>query len=154
MLTCEGSVLIDAPHEVVYRMAEQYPTFVSRFREKRIVSQDEKQLIVQVSSSLLGIPIHWRGVGVKEPMRSITFTQTQGLLKGLLASWSFTPAHQGTEVKIRVQFAFPVPIFQVILEKVVGKVVKRNLRIILESLKVAAENSIITDNQARVEESR
>ena len=54
-----------------------------------------------MASSFYGIVLHWEGEGIKNKNKSINFTQTKGLLKGLRADWMFEPQDNKTKVTIR-----------------------------------------------------
>ena len=143
------SILIERAVEDVYRMAEKYPTFVRFFLEgSRILEESESSMKVRVRSRLPGgMQTSWEGTGVKVPHRFLRFQQTQGLLKGLVASWSFVPMDMGTKVTIMTRFTkrWLTPLG----ERLFGKyVVETTTQRILGELKAASENPVANAQHA------
>ncbi|GEM_PF-6647680 len=136
-----SEILIEAPISVVYQTAEQYPLFVSFFKEREILSQNENEMTIRVGYSILGIPVRWTGHGIKDPLRSIRFRQTEGPLKGLTANWLFEPLGENntTRVIIQSQFQFKMSICGFWVKMVVEKNIKR----ILKELKRTVESKRI-----------
>lgn len=100
-------VLIKAPISIVYQTAEQYPLFVSSFKERQILSQNEHEMIVRAGYSILGTPIRWTGHGIKEPYKTIRFKQIEGPLKGFSANWLFSSGYNNT-TEVRIQSTFSI----------------------------------------------
>lgn len=135
------SILLEQTVQDVYRMAETYPTFVRFFLEGScILEQSERSMRVKVYSCLLGrVRTSWEGIGVKVPYRFLRFQQTQGLLNGLIARWSFVSTGRGTRVTIMTRFTkrWLTPLG----ERWFGKyIVEPTTQRILEELKVALES--------------
>ncbi len=120
----------------VYKIAETYPCFVSFFSsDSRIIRSTDEEMQVEVYTKLLGLfPTKWTGLGKKVRHRQITFTQTQGLFKGLTAIWSFQEVPDGTEVSIETSFSKPK--IGILGEWVLGRfLVEKTTRKILQELK-------------------
>jgi len=138
----EHSIFVNASLTHVFRTAERYPLFVSHFRERKILNQDKRCTTVRVGYFLYGIPIRWVGYGEKDPYKAITWEQTQGLLKGMRAYWKFDDLGGRTHVSIQTQFTIALPVFGKFVEWVIGRIVSKNVRGILEGLKQAAEGRV------------
>jgi ribosome-associated toxin RatA of RatAB toxin-antitoxin module len=125
----------------VYDVAQTYPTFVTFFSKKQVVSADETQLSVRAGMKRYGINFEWAGIGKKIPYESINFVQTEGLIKGLRARWKFqniTP--ESTLVEIRTSFQLNLLLFNSSIEKGLSSILVENTtRRILNDLKLACE---------------
>ena len=135
------SIIINRDLPSVYKMAETYPGFVNFFLQgSRILKSDDRELRVEVHSRLLFFKTSWRGEGVKRNCRFIRFRQTQGLLKGLIARWSFLPTEAGV-TKVRIMTHFKKLWFTPIGERYFGKyIVEITTQKILNALKIKSEN--------------
>lgn len=140
----ECSICINAPVKYVFHTAARYPLFVSHFKERKILAQDQDDITIQAGYSLCGIlPVRWVGHGKKDPYKAITWEQTQGLLKGMRAYWRFDDLGNQTQVSIKTQVTIPLPIVGKLMEWAVGGIVSKNVRGILKSLKQAAEQRTV-----------
>jgi ribosome-associated toxin RatA of RatAB toxin-antitoxin module len=141
MFHSQDSISIRRPRAQVYRVAENYPTFVKFYRQREILYKDDAFMRVRVGSVVLGLPTSWVGEGEKTPFEKIQFTQVQGLFKGLTATWHFTDAGDDTIVSIHTRFAFPIPVIGGSLATLVGNAtVRKTVRIILTELKREVES--------------
>ena len=136
-----SEILIKAPISVVYQTAEQYPLFVSFFKERRILSQNENEMTVKVGYFVLGIPIRCTGHGVKERPKAIRFRQTEGPLKGLTANWLFESLGEGNATRVIIQSRLPFKI--PVLDWWVKMIVRRNIKRILADLRETVESKYI-----------
>jgi len=134
------SIRINRPANEVYHVAKTYPRFVSFFlKESRILSEDEKKLLVEVHSVLFGQPTMWHGEGIKKPPKSIQFTQIKGLFKGLKARWSFVSS-DSNETKVTICTSFKKRFLTPLGERLLGVfVVEKTTARILEELKKRTE---------------
>ncbi len=142
MFTCGDSILIARKREHVFKTAETYPCFVRFFRYGKILYQDDELMRVKIGAKIFGVPTSWIGEGKKKKFETIIFTQTQGLFKGLIATWTFKEMKESTLISINVDFEFRVPLIGNFLENVLGKtVVAKTVRGILREMKREAETN-------------
>ena len=136
------SIFIERTIQDVYHIAEKYPTFVRFFLEgSRILEESEHSVRVRVKNRLPGgMQTSWEGAGVKVPYRFFRFQQTEGLLKGLVARWSFVPC--GSRTKVTIMTRFTKRWFSPLGERLFGRyLVEPTTQRILEELKTASESS-------------
>lgn len=134
------SIQINRAPERVYEIAETYPKFVSFFLDgSKILSSDDRNLLVEVHSRLLGLKTSWKGKGIKVPKRSIRFTQTEGLFRGLTARWSFVP-RSDSETRVTICTSFRKRFLSPIGESFVGRfIVEKVTARLLRELKERSE---------------
>lgn len=147
MLETEKSTIINQNLEKVYAIAETYPEFVSFYKEKKILFQDERILTVKMSASFYGVVLTWKGEGIKTKNKSIEFSQTQGLLKGLKAIWIFERLENNlTKVTIKTIINFN-SIGKMFEKIIVNLLVSKTTSKILSSLKYVAEERGYISNE-------
>jgi len=140
VFSCSESIIVNATRAHVYRVAEEYPRFATFYTAGEILENTERTVAVRITSTLCGIPISWRGHGTKVPYESIEFVQTEGLLKGLTALWTFRDHNQKCCVTIDSRFRLRIPIFGGLAEQLLGRYkVRKTIKLILEALKHRAE---------------
>lgn len=140
MYRAERAIVIDENLEKVYAIAQTYPRFVDFYKKKDVIFENQEKIIVRMASSFYGMVLNWEGEGIKNKNKSINFTQTKGLLKGLSADWVFEPQDNKTKVTIKAELSS-----NSLLGEIFGKLlgflfVPNTLIKILSSLKNAAEN--------------
>lgn len=142
MIRLKSSLRICRPLEEVFKQAESYPAFVGFFHKKETKSSSDSFLSVEVGMKRYGLTFEWAGEGVKTKNKSIDFTQTKGLLKGMKARWTFTPIHDHeTEVAIEADFEMKIPVAGFILERAFsGLLVEKTTQRILSELKKVSES--------------
>lgn len=142
MFSCSESIIVNARRERVYRAAEDYPRFATFYTAGEILENTEHAMVVRVTSTLCGIPISWKGHGKKVPFESIEFVQTEGLLKGLTALWTFRDQDHMCRVTIDSRFSLKIPAIGKLAEHLIGKYkVQKTITMILEALKRRAESA-------------
>lgn len=136
------SVNISKRRERVYEVALTYPTFVRFFLNgSRVLSEDDKKILVEVHSKLFGRSTSWQGEGIKVPLKTIRFIQTKGMFKGLRARWSFVPK-SSSETKVTICTSFKKRFLTSFGERLVGTlVVEKTTARILRELKRQVEES-------------
>lgn len=140
MYRAKRAIVIDENLEKVYAIAQTYPRFVDFYKKKDVIFESQEKIVVRMASSFYGIVLHWEGEGIKNKNKSINFTQTKGLLKGLRADWMFEPQDNKTKVTIRAELRFNSLLGE-ILERPLGLLFVPNTLIkILSLLKNAVEN--------------
>lgn len=140
MYQAERAIVIDEDLERVYAIAQTYPRFVNFYKNKDVIFESQEKIVARMAYSFYGIVFNWEGEGVKNKNKSINFTQTKGLLKGLRASWVFEPQDNKTKVIIRTELRFN-SFFGKIFEKPLGFIfIPNTLTKILLSLKNSVEN--------------
>ena len=140
MYQTESVIVIDENLERVYAIAQTYPRFVNFYKKKDVIFESQERIVARMAYSFCGIVLSWEGEGVKNKNKSINFTQTKGLLKGLRANWIFEPQDNKTKVIIRSELRFNSFLGK-ICEKPLGFLFIPNiLTKILLSLKNCAEN--------------
>jgi ribosome-associated toxin RatA of RatAB toxin-antitoxin module len=140
VFSCSESILINETREQVYRVAEEYPRFATFYKAGEILENTDRTTVVRITSTLCGIPISWRGHGKKVPQESIEFVQTEGLLKGLSALWTFRDHNQICRVTIESHFSLEIPVVGRLVEQLLGRYkVRKTIRLILTALKHRAE---------------
>ncbi len=134
------SIRITQDVDRVYSIARTYPSFVSFFLDgSKILFQDEKTLLVQVQTRLLGLKTSWFGSGIMTPPKRIQFSQTKGLFRGLKARWSFVPNGRN-ETKVTICTSFSKPLLSPVGERLLGIfLVERVTARILSELKGKSE---------------
>jgi ribosome-associated toxin RatA of RatAB toxin-antitoxin module len=130
------SVNICKPIEMVYKIAEQYPAFVKHYTVKSNDENTETLISVTVGYEVMGIAFKWRGLGKKVKNKSILYTQTDGLLKGLTAHWIFNKSGNETSI-VEINTTYHTSVF---LKWFFERQVKATIRNILNDLKSACEN--------------
>ncbi|OGX23599.1 MAG: hypothetical protein A3J51_06680 [Omnitrophica WOR_2 bacterium RIFCSPHIGHO2_02_FULL_45_21] len=145
MFQSEKSIVIDRELEKVYAVAETYPRFVDFYKEKEIIFENQSKIVVKICSSFYGKILKWEGEGIKYKNKSIDFTQTKGLLKGLRATWLFEGLNKkSTRATIRTQFNFQF-FFGKLFEKVIGSLlIPKTTANILSCLKNTVESNTKT----------
>ena len=142
VFSCSETILINEAREHVYHAAEEYPRFATFYTAGEILENTQHAMVVRITSTLCGIPISWRGHGKKTPYDSIEFVQTEGLLKGLTALWTFEDHNRSCRVTIDSRFSLNVPIIGKLAEHLIGKYkVHATIKMILEALKRRAESA-------------
>lgn len=140
MFECHDSITIDRKKELVFKTAETYPLFVRFFRYGEILYQDDEMIKVKIGAKIFGIPTSWIGEGKKKKFEKIEFIQTQGLFKGLIATWSFKEMGESTIFSIHIKFKFNIPLVGKLLENYFGtKMVAKTIQGILREMKREAE---------------
>lgn len=136
------SVIIDSKLENVYAIAETYPVFVSFYKVKEIIAENQERMAVRISSSFYGKILSWEGEGTKDKNKSIDFVQTKGLLKGLRAYWIFEDL-KNKKVKVTISAKLDsYSLWGRIFAKIIAVIlIKKTTYRILQSLKKAAENN-------------
>lgn len=143
MYWAERAIVIDENLEKVYAIAHTYPRFVDFYKKKDVVFESQEKIIVRMASSFYGIVLNWEGEGIKNKDKSINFTQTKGLLKGLRADWVFEPQDNKTKVTIRAELRTNFWMGEM-FGKILGSLFVPNTLIkILSSLKNAVENKAL-----------
>lgn len=140
MYRAERAIVIDENLEKVYAIAQTYPRFVDFYKKKDVIFESREKIIVRMAISFYGMVLNWEGEGIKNKNKSINFTQTKGLLKGLSADWVFEPQDNKTKVTIKAELSSN-SLLGGIFGKLLGFLFVPNTLIkILSSLKNAAEN--------------
>ena len=139
MFLAKQTTFIRQDLSLVYSIAETYPNFVRFFRSgSRALRQGKDSLQVEIHGALFGFPISWQGDGLKRQDRYIRFIQTRGLLKGLVAGWSFLSV--GSDTKVTIMTYFNKGWLTPLGERYFGKyVVEKVSRGILQELKAQSE---------------
>lgn len=138
-MKAEHKISINVPLEKVYQTAETYPLFVESFQDKRILSSNEEALRVRITNIFFNVPLTWEGEGKKKKNESISWIQTNGLLKGLRADWIFAPIEDSkTEVTIKGEFSAE-GVTGIFLNFIAPALIAKATNRILKSLKLAAE---------------
>lgn len=79
-----------------------YPYFVSIYSFKKATVEGQT-IKVEVGAKYLFFETRWKGTGIiRENM--IEYTQTSGLLKGLISKWMFVEEANKTKVTIDIKF--------------------------------------------------
>lgn len=142
MFSCSETIIVNEKREQVYRAAEEYPRFATFYTAGEILENTERAMVVRITSTLCGIPISWNGHGKKVPYDSIEFVQTEGLLKGLTARWTFRDHNHSCRVTIDSRFSLNIPIIGKLVEQLIGTYkVRKTITMILEALKHRVESA-------------
>ena len=136
MVTFTNSVVISKPLEQTYMVAEQYPKFVDFYKDREIINSDDYTSEVRVSSVFLGLKFIWKGMGIKERNKKLTWVQSEGLLSGMRAEWIFAAIPQGTNVTLQVTYDSKSPFWDKIASVIF---IRKTVPKILQCLKVACE---------------
>lgn len=100
--TYKNSVIIKAPLSRVFEASLNYPYFVSAYSFKK-GTVENRTIKVEVGTRYLFFETRWTGTGlISEKM--IEYSQTSGLLKGLISKWIFVEDGQQTRVIIDIEF--------------------------------------------------
>lgn len=138
MITCSENITIAKNLEETYKIAEQYPRFVDFYQKKEIVHSDEIRSEVKIESSFFGLKFSWVGAGIKEKNKKITWTQLEGLLKGMKAEWLFFALDGKTRVDLIVTYSSPIPLWESLAAFIF---IKKTIPKILNCFKTACHNA-------------
>ncbi len=145
MVSSKSSISIKNRLKDVYDIATTYPRFVRFFNKKVVLISTESFLSVKVGMKRFGINFEWSGEGLKIPNQTISFVQTQGLLKGLKAVWEFKSVDEyTTSVNIKTDFQVKIPLIGNPVERILSYyLVENTTRNILAELKIASEENMV-----------
>lgn len=145
MSTVESSTWINAPLEVVYRIAKDnaaFPEFMKDVQSLTIVEQDGNRIVSDWVGivSTFGLKVRWTQEDVwDDTAHTCTFRQIKGDYDELDGVWKFYEENGGTRFDSVVNYEYVVPGLGPLVKKVVHSLVVKNMDGVLEAIKERAE---------------
>jgi ribosome-associated toxin RatA of RatAB toxin-antitoxin module len=143
----EAGVLVNAPVDQVFALArdvERYPGFMPDVKSVRIVERDGGRTVSEWVALVkkYHIDVKWTEEDFwDEAERTCTFRQVKGDYKQYEGIWTFTPAGEGTEMRLQMDYVYDVPLIGPIIKALVNRLMQENSDAMLAALKSEAEKN-------------
>ena len=105
----ENSILVDAPADIIFRLAAdvvRWPEILPHYRFVRVLGWRGSQTLVKMAARRDGIPVSWTSILEPRPAeRRILFRHVRGVTRGMEVEWRLESQPEGsTRVSIRHDF--------------------------------------------------
>ncbi|MBU2701080.1 ribosome-associated toxin RatA of RatAB toxin-antitoxin module [Sporomusaceae bacterium BoRhaA] len=119
----------------ILKAMEKYPDFMQDLVSVTVLERQGQTTITHWISKVDGRMIKWTERDVFDDERyHISYSQIDGDLKKFEGEWILTPAEQGTEIKLTVDFEFGIPMIAGLLHPLLKRKVKENSMHMLEAI--------------------
>jgi ribosome-associated toxin RatA of RatAB toxin-antitoxin module len=104
MLHTENRIVINAPAELVFRVAADiadWPQILPHYRYVRVLNESKGRRVATMCASRSGIPVRWSSTQERRPEAlEIAYHHTAGVTRGMDVIWRLHPGAAGVEVTI------------------------------------------------------
>ena len=142
----EVSTKIKRPRLEVYKAIknmESFPEFMRDIKSLNVIKRlNENRIITSWETEIDGAPVSWKEEDIFDDDNfQVKFNMVEGYYKAYQGLWSMRSVADGTELSIRVEFDWGIPV----LEKHVGKALenkaRRSLRGMIQAIRKKLEKS-------------
>ena len=146
----ENSVVINAPVETVWELAQDVENLPSIMPDLVSVKVLEKEVMTPVTTRVV---TEWTG-RIKQFNRTMAWTeedvwndeehvchfwQIRGDFTDYRGEWRFTPIPEGTKADLQIDYRFEIPLLGAMVKKVLQKLMQENCDGMLKALSEEAE---------------
>jgi len=139
----EDAIVINCPSTRLYAMlsdVESHAALLPGYRESRIVEHIGNDCVLQREAIINGTLRRWKSQVHFEQERALHFRQLEGPFEGMRVLWDLEPKGAATELRIVHEVSIKPWWKKWWMELVIAKpAIERTARIVLESIKMAAE---------------
>jgi len=142
----EVSTKIKRPRLEVYKAIknmESFPEFMRDIKSLNVIKRlNENRIITSWETEIDGAPVSWKEEDIFDDANfEVKFNMVEGYYKAYQGLWSVKSTSEGTQLNIRVEFDWGIPV----LEKHVGKALenkaRRSLRGMIQAIRKKLEKS-------------
>ncbi|HIU64662.1 MAG TPA: aromatase/cyclase [Candidatus Avacidaminococcus intestinavium] len=127
-------------YEIIKNM-EDYPRFMKDLEEVTVLERGSDYTISHWISNVDGRKIVWTERDTFfDTEKRITYQQTAGDLRKMEGEWLLNSTAEGTEVTLRVDFEFGIPMISGLLNPILKKKVRENSENMLAAIKQQLES--------------
>ena len=110
----ENTILIDAPADIIFRLAAdvpRWPELLPHYRSVRVLERRGGRLLVRMAAHRDGIPVSWTSILEPRPAEGrVLFRHVRGVTRGMDVTWHIRPTASGGGSDVSIEHAFRRPL--------------------------------------------
>jgi len=146
MPVVEVSAKIKRPRLEVYKAIknmENFPHFMRDIKSLNVIKRfDENRIITAWETEIEGAPVSWKEEDIFDDVNfQVKFNMIEGYYKAYQGLWSVKSTAKGTQLSIRVEFDWGIPVLEKHVSKALETKARRSLLGMVQAIRKKLERS-------------